>query len=153
MLRATSILSIATWMSVLVGATVVMWPIALLSYRIQYAILLVLALGTTVPCIVMLIHNRPFFVSLPLLISIFAGILFGIVGLGMLVHCLLSVIAPGSFIRPPAVEWFYGINNAIMLAIPISWAFLWRDHRNKIADEHLTKRCSQPLAGVRSSFS
>jgi hypothetical protein len=138
MLRAASILSIVTWSSILVGATLVMWPIALPSYRIQYAIVLALALGTIVPCIVTLLRNRPFCVVLSLLVSVVGAILFGIVGVGVFVYCILSVLAPGSFIRPSGVEWFYGINNAIMLALPIRWAFLWRDHRNNVTDKHLT---------------
>ena len=132
MLRVAGIFSVLTWMSVLVGATVVMWPIDLPSYQIQYAIVLALALATIVPCIVMLSRNRPFRVLLSFLVSIAGGLLFGIVGLGVLVYCVLSVLAPGSFTRPSAVEWFYGVNNAIMLALPFCWAFLWREHLHRM---------------------
>jgi hypothetical protein len=142
MLRATSILSILTWSSILVGATVVMWPIARPSYKLQYAVVLVFALSTTVLSTVMLIRNRPFCLGVSFLLSVAGGIVFGIVGVGVFVYCILSVLAPGSFTRPSGVEWFYGVNNAIMLALPICWAFLWRDHRNNVTDKHLTMRWS-----------
>jgi hypothetical protein len=135
MLRAVSAFSVITWASILVGATVVLWPLLGPSRALQYAIVLVVTLCGIILSAAMLILNRPLYVGLAFLLSIAGGLLFGLVGVGVLVYCVLSVLAYHSFIPPSPIEWFYAINNAIMAILPICWAFIWRDYRNSMADE------------------
>jgi hypothetical protein len=139
-LRLVSALAIGTSVSILVGATVVFWPLPGPSEVIQYGVVLVATVCAITLSSVMLIRNRPFFVGLSFLLSIAGALVFGLVGVGVLVYCVLSLLAPGSFIPPSRIEWFFGVNNAIMAALPICWAFIWRDYRNHMADQHLTKR-------------
>jgi hypothetical protein len=132
MLRATSAVSLVTWLSLLVGLTIVSWPLSgltgadMLLYGI---VLLVSAIGVFLS-FVMLLRNRPFFLGLSFFISVL-GLWPGLVGLGFLFYSV------GTLDRPivPATphEWFFAVTLSLMLVPPINWAILWRDYRHDLA--------------------
>lgn len=142
MLRVTSALTVVTWAPLLIGMIVVLSPLTTPSTGDTIMSGTVLVIGVTATALASgtLLHNRPFCVGLSFLISILAGMAFGLVGIGLLLYCTIFTLNPSPYTNITAGEWFFGLNNATMAALPICWAFLWRDYRHEVAAKYITKR-------------
>lgn len=136
MLRLTSFLSLLTWISLLVAGTIAaLWPPGRSETVFFGVLILVSAVGASLSAI-MLARNRPFGIGLSFFISLL-GLLPGLYGIGLFVYCI-TVTFGSSRNGASGAQWFFAINNSIMLALPITWASLWRDYRHEIADQQLT---------------
>ena len=128
MLRLISALSVATWIGLLVGSTVALRQPR--SDATLFGILLLVSIVAVILYSVTLVRNRPFLVGLSFFISVL-GLLPGLWGIGLLFYCIALTFG-SSMSGATFSQWFFAINNAIMIALPINWASLWRDCRHDV---------------------